>query len=182
MPTCEICHKSSSQGEERVIHTAHIVSKTEKVLSYVQSSNYGSTKTVEITTRYDDFAEHHYFLCSQCKLTWDRIALPAGVVLVLIVTIALFIASTQLHIAWLFAAALFALILGMGPVSHLGAGAKLNKKALAERGASIRGIHAFYFTGETDKFQAFNADEHARLLAENQVNAGNPDKSAGPGR
>lgn len=158
MSTCELCHKSSSQGEEKVVHTARIASKTERVL---QSDT--TTKVVETTTHFNDFAEHHYFVCSQCRLMRDGIALPAGVAMVLLLTIVLFIASTSLHIAWLFAVALFALILGMGPVSHLGTGAGLNKKALAERGAAIKGIHAFYFTGETEGFKAFNADEYARL-------------------
>jgi hypothetical protein len=159
MPTCNICQENSSQGEERVIYTARIVSQTEKVL-YTS----GDTRFVETTTRFSDFAEHHYFLCAGCKLR-NKIALPAGVVVVLMVTIALFIASTMLHIAWLFAAALIALIAGMGPVSHLGAEAKLNKKALAERGTSAKGIHAFYFTGETGEFKAFDASEYARLRA-----------------
>lgn len=182
MSTCDICHQNSSQGEGKTIHTARIVSRTERVLGYTQSSNYGSTKTVETTTTYNDFVEHNYFVCSQCKLTQDRIVLPAGVVLVLMVTIALFVASTVLHIAVLFLAALIALIVGMGPVSHLGTGARLNKKALAERGTSAKGFHAFYFTGETDDFKAFSADEYARLRAANQTNAGSPGQDAGSGR
>lgn len=162
MPVCEICHKNSLQGEEKVIYTAYIVSKTENVLH-----TSGNTRFVETTTRYNSFTEHRYFLCSRCQLTWDKIALPVGVILVLLVTIALFVSSSTLHVAWLFLAALLALIIGMGPVSHLSAGAKLNKKALAERGTSARGFHAFYFTGETDEFKAFSAEEYARLLANN---------------
>lgn len=162
MPICDICHKDKQEGEEKEIHTACIVSKTEKVLQ-----DYGNSRYVQTTTRYNDFEEHRYFLCAQCKSTWDKIVMPAGVVLVLLATAALFIAAARLHHAWLFVGALLALIVGMGPVSHLGTNARLNKKALAERGASIKGIHAFYFTGETEEYKTFDEKEMAKLQVTN---------------
>jgi hypothetical protein len=126
-----------------------------------QETRVGSA--VQTATTYGDFREHPFFLCTGCQRKWDMVARTAALVAVAALTITLIVIAIRAHQAWLFAAALVIFIVGMAPASHLNVDAKLSKKALRERGAAIKGFHAFIYTGETDNFKSFNEKEFARL-------------------
>lgn len=153
MPTCTICGRERAELKPRLLRTARILGKQEQRLG----------NAVQTTTTYGEFQEHHYAVCAGCIRTWDGIARSLALVFAIAGTIALIVTAARAHQPWFFAAGLVFLIVGMAPASHLNTEAKLSKRALRERGEAIRGIHAFMFTGETERFKAFNDKEYQSL-------------------
>ena len=130
MPNCGVCGQDKSTGEEKKIYTARVLKEERGAERMV----YGGGREVEVTTTYGEFQEHRYFLCASCRTIWDKIAMPVGAGLTVLVSIALGVVALKQHVDWMFALALVVFIGGIIVAGLLSTEEQLKRKAKQERG------------------------------------------------
>jgi hypothetical protein len=98
MPVCQICKKEKSTGEVVRVYTARIAA---------EDRQHATGASTVVKTTYDNFQEHLYFICANCKLWRDKLVGIWLTVLVTIVALVLLVAGLVNSVDWMIVIALF---------------------------------------------------------------------------